>query len=1340
MGIEDNGTNNSIGGATPGAGNVISANFVYGIWINSGDLVQGNYIGTDSTGTKALGNGNGGISVGGNGNTIGGASAAARNIISANGGDGISLTNGSGNLIQGNFIGLDSTGNQPLGNSANGIELGYQDSTGYLQIDNTIGGISPAAGNVISGNKKNGVLLNEGSTGNLVQGNDIGTNSNGTSAVGNGAGVVIDDNDNTIGGAVAGEGNLISGNATDGVVIDSGVSGVSVQGNFIGTDATGTIHLANATGIEADGSNTTIGGSVAGAGNVIADNSQAGVLVYAGGPATIRSNSIYANGSTGTGPGISLNDGNGNNNLAAPSLDSATLNGNSLTVTGSFNSPSANNTYVLEFFANSSSDAEGRVFLGSLTVTPTTTGVQTFTFSTTNTSQVATYPLITATLTDNSGDTSAFSNGYMASAPSAPTVTNSPASQTVTAGQDAAFTASANGNPTPTVQWQVSIDGGKTFTNISGATSTTLTLNNATTAMNGYEYQAVFTNSIGSAATSAATLTVNAPAAPAVTSNPSSQTVTAGQNATFTASASGSPTPTVQWQVSTDGGKTFTNIFATGTTLTLNNVSASQNGNEYQAVFSNSVGTATTAVATLTVQYAPTVTTSPTSATVTAGQTATFTASASGNPTPTVQWQVSSDGGKTFTTIAGATSTTLTLTSVTAAMNGYEYEAVFTNSVGNVTTSATTLTVNAPESPVVTSNPSSQTVTARQSATFTASASGNPTPTVQWQVSTDGGNAFTTIAGATGTTLTLTGVTTAMSGYEYQAVFTNSVGSATTSAATLTVNALAAPAVTSNPSNQAVVAGQNATFTASASGNPAPTVQWQVSTDGGGIFTNIPGATSTTLTLNEVTSVMSGYQYEAVFTNSAGSATTSAATLAVNAAVPVITRNPISETVVAGQTATFTASGIGNPAPTVQWQLGAGGPGTTDISGATSTTLMLFNVTTAMNGNEYEAVFTNSVGSATTSVATLTVIAAGSAPTITENPSSQTVTAGQTAVFTAFASGNPTPMLQWQVSSDGGRTFTNISGATSTTLMLNNVTAAMSGYEYEAIFTNSAGSATTSAATLTVPYPPGVTANPKNQTVTAGQTAIFTASAIGSPSPTVQWQVSADGGKTFTNITGATSTTLTLNNVTAAMSGYEYEAIFTNSAGSATTSAATLTVNAVAPIITSNPSNQTVTAGQSATFTVSAGGSPTPTVQWQVSSDGGKTFTNISGATNITLTLYHVTIAMNGYEYQAIFTNSAGSAATSAATLTVNPDPPPSQSPPPSSPLSPPAPPVLNVPPMLAFLDSWLGGIATMNANGTETITDSFLGIPLIVSTFDAHGDLMSVDLFGSFNITFLFV
>jgi uncharacterized repeat protein (TIGR03803 family) len=174
------------------------------------------------------------------------------------------------------------------------------------------------------------------------------------------------------------------------------------------------------------------------------------------------------------------------------------------------------------------------------------------------------------------------------------------------------------------------------------------------------------------------------------------------------------------------------------------------------------------------------------------------------------------------------------------------------------------------------------------------------------------------------------------------------------------------------------------------------------------------------------------------------------------------------------------------------------------------------------------------------------------------------------------------------------------------------------------------------------------------------------------------------------------------------------------------------TSGTTAPLITTQPSSQTVTAGQSATFTASASGTPTPTAQWQVSTDGGKTFSNISGATSTTLTLNNVTTAMSGYEYDAVFTNSAGSALTSAATLTVT-----TPVSPPAAP-SPPVPPSLNAPPLLAFFDSLLAGTETVNAEGTATVTDSFFGFPLLVATFDSSGDLESVTLFG-INFTLLF-
>jgi hypothetical protein len=175
-------------------------------------------------------------------------------------------------------------------------------------------------------------------------------------------------------------------------------------------------------------------------------------------------------------------------------------------------------------------------------------------------------------------------------------------------------------------------------------------------------------------------------------------------------------------------------------------------------------------------------------------------------------------------------------------------------------------------------------------------------------------------------------------------------------------------------------------------------------------------------------------------------------------------------------------------------------------------------------------------------------------------------------------------------------------------------------------------------------------------------------------------------------------------------------------------------------ILTYNPASQTAYAGGPVSFTISASGTPMPTVQWQVSTNGGNTWNNITGATSPTLALDNVTVAMNGDEYQAVITNSSGSVTSDAVTLTVNSVPPSPPSSPPAPPAAPPPPPTLQTPPLLAFLDSLLGSMETVNSNGTETITDSVFGIPLIVATFDSEGNLMSVDLFGSLDITSLFV
>jgi hypothetical protein len=206
-------------------------------------------------------------------------------------------------------------------------------------------------------------------------------------------------------------------------------------------------------------------------------------------------------------------------------------------------------------------------------------------------------------------------------------------------------------------------------------------------------------------------------------------------------------------------------------------------------------------------------------------------------------------------------------------------------------------------------------------------------------------------------------------------------------------------------------------------------------------------------------------------------------------------------------------------------------------------------------------------------------------------------------------------------------------------------------YSVEAI--SSDGLATGDSIAYTVDDAPVITSNPVSQTAYAGTTLTFSANAAGTPSPTVQWQVSTNQGKSWTNYSPAMTTSLTTKALTVAENNWEVRAVFTNPMGTVTTTAATITVlRDVAPKVTTQPTGQSVAPGATATFTAAASGAPTPAVQWQVSTNGGITWTNVSGFTSRTVSVT-ATTSENGWKVRAVFTNGGGAAITSAATLKV---------------------------------------------------------------------------------------
>jgi hypothetical protein len=286
-----------------------------------GNTVADNYVGTDATGSAAAPNDGQGILVQSSANVIGGTSPRDRNVVSGNTKNGIQLYTAAawGARILGNYIGTNAAGTGAVANGKCGVSVG--------SANNTIGGSTAGARNVISGNTADGVLVaGTGASGNRVQGNYIGTNAAGAAAVPNLLyGVEISQINNTVGGTLAGQRNVISGNGKSGVVLyTAGATANRVQGNYIGTDATGSRDVGNrGRGVDVTNgaSANLVGGDAAGARNVISGNDGGGVGIYNGAAGNTVSGNYVGTDATGMlalgngGAGVALTSAAGEANL-----------------------------------------------------------------------------------------------------------------------------------------------------------------------------------------------------------------------------------------------------------------------------------------------------------------------------------------------------------------------------------------------------------------------------------------------------------------------------------------------------------------------------------------------------------------------------------------------------------------------------------------------------------------------------------------------------------------------------------------------------------------------------------------------------------------------------------------------------------------------------------------------------------------------------------------------------------------------------------------------------------------------------------------------------------------
>ena len=851
-----------------------------------------------------------------------------------------------------------------------------------------------------------------------------------------------------------------------------------------------------------------------------------------------------------------------------------------------------------------------------------------------------------------------------------PIITIPPLSQTVHYYDSVSLTVVAVSDSTMTYQWF------KDGAIISGATLNTYNIAHAQYSdQGGYAVQVV--NSVGSATSGEANLTVISP--PSITTQPQSKTVAVGQPASFWVVATGTATLSYQWRFN------GTNLSgATSSALTVANAQTN-NAGAYKAVVSNPYGSVTSAVAALTVIFPPTITNQPLSQTATVGQSRSFSVGVSGTAPLRYQWRING------TTLTGATNATLTLGNIQTT-DGGSYTAVVTNLAGSVTSAVATLTVYAP--PAITVQPMSQTVTQGQDASLFAAPSGSAPLSYQWQFS------GTNLAGATDATLVLTNVQLVQAG-KYLVIVTNPWGAAVSAPATLTV---VLPSGMDRPTMQGLVV--HLTFDAdltdsSGRGNHAAAV---------GAPNLVPGfigaqafnpfnqnGTNNYATLGTPSDLNFG--------------TNSDFSIAFWARLPAgawggssyyeppfICNKNFSTYANVGWALTTSADGI------LEWNYSEGsavnyfGPGgtfgnriwhhiavtftrggngiayvdgvpvsTNSIApgGRTTDSGLPTNIGNDGTGNypNFYGYFTNAFGLPANGVAMddlgiwrrallpaeiggiynaglagqdLSTVASSNLTTtvllrLGQQPASLTAFGGSQATFSVTASGAGPLGYQWY-SND-----VPILGANGASLILPNVQPAQAGSYWVAV-TDSNTSLTSSVATLSVVFPPAITAPPASQALLAGQTASFSVGAGGTAPLYYQWCLNGVA------LAGATDVSLTLANLQTNNAG-SYTVVVTNAWGSVTSAVATLTVLVPAGIAT-QPQSLAVVAGQSATFSVTANGTAPLSYQWSFNGAA------LAGATKSALTYSSVQTNKAG-SYMVTVANSAGSVTSAVVTLTV---------------------------------------------------------------------------------------
>jgi hypothetical protein len=589
--------------------------------------------------------------------------------------------------------------------------------------------------------------------------------------------------------------------------------------------------------------------------------------------------------------------------------------------------------------------------------------------------------------------------------------------------------------------------------------------------------------------------------------------------------------------------------------------------------------------------------------------------------------------------------------------------------------------------PVVTTDPTNVSVPAGGTATFTAAASGTPAPTVQWQVSTNGGSSFSNISGATSTTLSVTGTTVSENGYEYRAVFTNSVSSATTTAGTLTVTGTA-PSITS-ADNKTFTVGSAGSFTVTTGGTPTPAISESGALPSGVTFVDNGNGTAT---LAGTPSANTGGTYSLTITanNGVSPNATQSFTLTVDQAPSITSGNNTTFTV--GTAGSFTATGAGYPAPTFS-ETGLLPSGVTLSSAG-----VLSGTPAAGTGGSYPITITASNGISPNAAQTFT-LTVDQAPSIT-SANNTTFTVGTAGSFTATGTGYPAPTFSETGLLPSGVTFSSAG-------VLSGTPAAGTGGTYTISITasNGIGSNATQTFTLTVDQAPAITSG-NSTTFTIGSAGSFTVTTTGYPTAALSESGVLPTGVTFVDNGNGTAT---LAGTPTALGSFPITITAANGTVPNATQSFTLTVSGIAPTITSAAST-TFTVNSAGSFTVTTTGNPTPSLSETGALPTGVTFVdNGNGTATLSGTptqggSFPITITANNgvsssFKRNLFKSNDAPVGASQSFTLTVNPA---------SQIISFPAPVIEPV---------YVGGSAALSATSTSGLPVGFLSATTSVCT-----------------------